>query len=223
MSSLSIERLSVGYVPAMPLLENVRFSLHAGEICLLLGANGSGKSCFLSTLTGVTPPIKGEISPSDFSYLPQPLEHAEYLAGSEFVQILGVRASEDLKTLPAYSSKLHEVSRGQAQYFFTRAVLERNTRYHFLDEPFSNLDNRHAFDLSVRIKQATNCSKSFLISVHKLSELLLFPEAKLALIHDRKLLIFSKLAEASESREFQEFLSPFRMTQTLDRQWTLGW
>jgi len=42
-------------------LNNVTFSLHAGEIRAIIGPNGAGKSTFFNCLTGVLPPTSGRI------------------------------------------------------------------------------------------------------------------------------------------------------------------
>ena len=44
------DELSVGY--KSPLIKNICFTVHAGEIMTLIGPNGSGKSTILKTLSG---------------------------------------------------------------------------------------------------------------------------------------------------------------------------
>ena len=41
--------------------EHLQFTLHAGELTCLLGANGTGKSTLLRTLSAVQPPLGGEL------------------------------------------------------------------------------------------------------------------------------------------------------------------
>jgi iron complex transport system ATP-binding protein len=54
--------LSVGYrARALPGLDKVALSLHAGELTALVGPNGAGKSSLLRTLTGLLPPIAGDL------------------------------------------------------------------------------------------------------------------------------------------------------------------
>jgi len=48
--------------PAQPLLTNVTFEVHTGELVALVGANGSGKTTLIRALAGVDRPIHGTIS-----------------------------------------------------------------------------------------------------------------------------------------------------------------
>ncbi len=54
------EKLSVGY-DRRPLLRNVDLSVPAGRLTVLIGANGSGKTTLVKTLSGLLPPLSGEI------------------------------------------------------------------------------------------------------------------------------------------------------------------
>lgn len=51
--------VSVGY--SEPILENVDITIERGEIVALLGGSGCGKSTLLRSLTGLLPPLEGEI------------------------------------------------------------------------------------------------------------------------------------------------------------------
>ncbi len=57
---VSVHNLSMGF-PGQPLLENVSFEVHTGEIFVILGGSGSGKSTLLKHLIGLYQPLEGEI------------------------------------------------------------------------------------------------------------------------------------------------------------------
>ncbi|AAK80397.1 iron complex transport system ATP-binding protein [Clostridium acetobutylicum] len=54
------ENLSVGY-NGVKAVSNINFSAKQGEIICLLGPNGAGKTTIIRTLSGLLPPIEGEI------------------------------------------------------------------------------------------------------------------------------------------------------------------
>ncbi|VXB59273.1 ABC transporter ATP-binding protein [Flavobacterium sp. 9AF] len=61
---LHSENLSIGYTHknrSKIIIENCTIDLKAGQLVALIGANGIGKSTLLKTLTGIIPPLKGEI------------------------------------------------------------------------------------------------------------------------------------------------------------------
>ena len=62
---LSATNLAIGYPrprhPARIVVENINLELRAGELVCLLGPNGAGKSTLLRTLSGIAPPIAGEV------------------------------------------------------------------------------------------------------------------------------------------------------------------
>ena len=63
---ISAQNLSIGYPKSRNrhtsvLYKDMSFKLYAGELTCLLGSNGAGKSTLLRTLTGLQPPLKGDI------------------------------------------------------------------------------------------------------------------------------------------------------------------
>jgi urea ABC transporter ATP-binding protein UrtE len=60
MSVLSVSDLTAAYGP-VPVLNGVSLSLAKGEVLALLGRNGVGKTTLLRTLTGLLPPLGGDV------------------------------------------------------------------------------------------------------------------------------------------------------------------
>ena len=58
---LSLEHVSVSYVPNRPVLSDVHFDLPAGNFYFLTGPSGAGKSTFLRLIYGVERPTSGRI------------------------------------------------------------------------------------------------------------------------------------------------------------------
>lgn len=56
---LHINQLSIGY--KTPLIENINFQLNTPQLIFIIGKNGSGKSTLLNTISGILPPLQGEV------------------------------------------------------------------------------------------------------------------------------------------------------------------
>jgi phospholipid/cholesterol/gamma-HCH transport system ATP-binding protein len=61
MSDVLVECTSVSVGYGEPVLEDVNLSVERGEIVALLGGSGCGKSTLLRSLTGLLPPLEGDI------------------------------------------------------------------------------------------------------------------------------------------------------------------
>lgn len=60
MPLLAVEQLTVGYGETV-VLQDVSFSVEAGERFVVLGTSGCGKSTLLKAIVGLNPPIQGKI------------------------------------------------------------------------------------------------------------------------------------------------------------------
>ncbi len=58
---LSVKNLSVGHNPDQILLENINFEIYSGEIFMIVGGSGVGKTTLLHNLIGLLPPQRGEV------------------------------------------------------------------------------------------------------------------------------------------------------------------
>jgi len=76
MSQITCNNITLAY-DGTPVLQNLSFSVKAGECLCIVGANGTGKSTLIRALLGLMTPISGEItfgeglSMRDIGYLPQ--------------------------------------------------------------------------------------------------------------------------------------------------------
>ena len=62
--SIELRGLTIGYRKGnleLKILQNLNASLHKGELVCLVGENGVGKSTLLRTVSGVQPPLSGEV------------------------------------------------------------------------------------------------------------------------------------------------------------------
>lgn len=58
---LSVQNVSFGYDPSKPVLEDVSFDIHQGEMMAIVGKNGAGKTTLSSLICGFISPDKGRI------------------------------------------------------------------------------------------------------------------------------------------------------------------
>lgn len=58
---IKVEKLDVGYSSDI-ILEQLSFSINKGEITVVLGKSGCGKTTILKTLIGLIPPISGQVT-----------------------------------------------------------------------------------------------------------------------------------------------------------------
>ena len=64
MSLLTIRNLSLGY-ESQTIVENLNFTVDAGDYLCIVGENGSGKSTLMKTLLHLNSPMGGEILTGD--------------------------------------------------------------------------------------------------------------------------------------------------------------
>jgi len=68
--AIELKELTIGYRKGnyrLKILENLNAELHKGELVCLVGENGVGKSTLLRTISGVQPPLSGDVLIADRS------------------------------------------------------------------------------------------------------------------------------------------------------------
>lgn len=162
--SIEIENVSV-LVGDNLVLHELNLSIAAGDVVLLTGRNGSGKSTVLKTLFGALPytgsikfgghevrELKAEVLRANITYVPQVphlfhrsvYENISYGNGAtrEEVALLLHRFGVDFVGIDDVIGNSH-LSGGQQQLIYLlRAYLQKNSKLILLDEPTSALDNR---------------------------------------------------------------------------------
>lgn len=167
------------------LLRDLCVQLHPGQVHVIIGPNGTGKTSLLRALFGELKPAAGEVrfhgqSAHDmhltkwrqlFGYMPQNIQLELDLSVIEVVVLgrldsLSMRlADEDIlaaaKALEALGIShladrpLYSLSSGQRQMVLFAQVLLRDPRIMMLDEPVSALDLHHQMQLMEHLCQQT--------------------------------------------------------------------
>mgnify|MGYP002046052138 FL=1 len=60
MALIEARDLTIGYTK--PLMEHLDFNVERGDVFLVLGGSGTGKSTMLRTMIGLQPPLGGSIA-----------------------------------------------------------------------------------------------------------------------------------------------------------------
>lgn len=149
---LALDNVKVSY-GSEKVLRGVTCSWSAGDVCLVLGANGGGKSTLLRTSAGLSTPDSGTVTLLDDSFRVGHLGHASFLylnftvlENLSFYASLG-KLSVDLKEelerwdlRKVAHKKARELSKGtQARAGLCRSMLHRPNML-LLDEPTASLD-----------------------------------------------------------------------------------
>ncbi|MFM8504169.1 MAG: metal ABC transporter ATP-binding protein [Acidimicrobiaceae bacterium] len=166
--TIKTESLAVGY-SKFPIVSDISLGMQPGELLVLIGTNGSGKSTILKTLAGLLQPIHGNLKilgaatgslPKRVAYLPQhpvsthtlPLRVRDVVAMGRFAH-LGLFKKPTAHDNQIVESSMHltgiesqandpirDLSGGQQQRTHLAQVLTRQAEVLLLDEPTAGLD-----------------------------------------------------------------------------------
>ena len=165
MALLSCENVSLGYGD-VKVVENLTFSISAGDYLCIVGENGSGKSTLMKTLLGLIPALTGSIvladglTQNEIGYLPQQVAAQKDFPASTREVVLsgclnrcGVRPfyTQQEKTLAQSNMErlgiadlagrcYRELSGGQQQRVLLARALCATRKALLLDEPVAGLD-----------------------------------------------------------------------------------
>lgn len=163
---LQVQRL-VRRFRGIPAVQDVSFTVSAGEIVGFLGPNGAGKSTTVKMITGMLRPNDGHVRFEDrdirddlagyrssLGYVPEEAHLYSYLSGLEYLQLVGrlrgmreaileEKATALLRIflLDAWQySPIASYSKGMRQRVLIAAALLHNPKLLIFDEPLSGLD-----------------------------------------------------------------------------------
>jgi zinc transport system ATP-binding protein len=156
------QRLVVGH-RGRGLLPAFDLSVAPGELMIVVGRNGSGKSTFASTMLGLLPPVTGDVArgAERVAYVPQaatidpaiPLRVRDLVAWGRlrrwrFVKpwltredrAAASRAMDDMAVGDLAGRRLSELSGGQLQRVLLARMLAGDAQLAVLDEPTAAMD-----------------------------------------------------------------------------------
>ena len=151
-----------------PVLEDVSFSVEAGDFVAMIGPNGGGKSTLMKLIVGLLKPEAGEVRlfgekvPTKrvgVGYVPQNTNHnvefpitVEECVGTGlsgfFQEPSTIRNALERVKMESYAKRrLGELSGGERQRVLVARALVASPQILFLDEPSSNIDAAGQDDL----------------------------------------------------------------------------
>src|ERR1700677_1237614 len=163
---LAIERLSRSY-RGIPAISDASFTVNSGEIVVLIGQNGAGKSTTVKIITGLLRPNAGRVLfegrdihanliawRAQFGYIPEEAHLYTWMSAMEYLQLVGrlrgmrerlirekAEAMLRLHGLEAWRfSPMSVSSKGMRQRVLMAAALLHDPRMLVFDEPLSGLD-----------------------------------------------------------------------------------
>lgn len=174
---LNVERgLTIGYKKRVvaTLAEDLAFQ--AGEVSLLLGLNGQGKTTLMKTLSGLLPALSGKVARTRVLYLSDDVDFPADLTPNEIVKSLALTTKnlelgqELLANLEVENRRYRILSKGNRQkariVFGEVGARARNVNFLGMDEPFAGLDFQAREYLVSRWLQNTDRDRHLLVSMH---------------------------------------------------------
>ncbi|MCE5212413.1 MAG: ABC transporter ATP-binding protein [Deltaproteobacteria bacterium] len=199
-------------------VDNVSFSVGAGEYFALLGPNGAGKTTIVKMLLDFTRPSSGSLSLNGTSstnaasralvgYLPENHRMPPHLSGWQYLQrcaeladMSRPEAREQCERIVKLigmegreHSKSNTYSKGMIQRFGLGAALIGGPKLLILDEPTSGLDPIGIREIRQLLESLKNQGMTIFLNSHLLSEVEKICD-NAAIIHQGKLMVKDKIS-----------------------------
>lgn len=201
---LKVEKLSFGYHKNTPVLRGVNLALEQGEVGILLGKNGCGKTTLFKTILGIEKPDSGHISfggealmkmnrrerAKRIAYVPQHIHFGDLSVFDSVlmgrVSYFGMKAGredymavekilEDMGLTAFASRSAEELSGGEKQKIAIARAMAQEPKLMVFDEPTGNLDLANEMLIMQEAKKlAREKNISILSSLHDLNQALYF-------------------------------------------------
>lgn len=178
--SLDVHDISFSYHDSPPIIENFRLTLDSGQILILTGPNGSGKTTALKLLSGLLKPTCGKIlwnqnpvheAMSTFAW------HDTYPGTHKYLSIKKIEFFEkkiyNINNIKYYfeqeykeSAPFFRLSSGEKKKLMLNLTLNKNAKVFFFDEPETSLDKKSVEIFYETIRQKTKKGAIAILATH---------------------------------------------------------
>ncbi len=215
---LDVRRVNKSYGD-FQVLRDISFSLGRGEAAVLIGPNGAGKTTLLRCIAGLLR-YEGEIliegidislepieAKKRIGYLPQVPPVRSDITGYElfnmYTELHGIDLDADewferFSLHDAMDLYIDEYSGGMRQRLFLMMTIAHDPSLVLMDEPMNNLDSLGKKLLIDVINDMKGRGKSFLISVHRVSDFVAYAD-EILVVDDGRLLFKGPITHLFES------------------------
>ena len=164
----------------------------SGRLYAIVGENGAGKTTLLRSLAGLTRPTRGTISMlgtvdlrsvcRQVGYMAHPSLLYDEMGGMEnlryFARLYGIQDDERCDATitavgldPGLTRPVGQYSQGMRQRMSLARAMIHNPTILLLDEPFSNVDNPSARQMTHLLTQLRDAGKTIFVVTHQASQL----------------------------------------------------
>ena len=192
--TLTVSHLTFAYPKAPPVLEDVSFTVPAGDFLSVLGANGAGKStlfrCLLGGLEGYTGAIsldgrdvrtfsRRELA-ARIAYIPQ-IHRPTFGYSVLDTALMGLTALEQLGVAHLAQRNFAALSGGEQQLVLIARALCQQSELLIMDEPTASLDYGNQLRVLEQVRFLSEQGYTVLLSTHDPQHALRFSRRVLAL------------------------------------------
>lgn len=155
MNVLTVKNLTFGYTKDKKIFENFSLLLGVGEVKVIVGPSGVGKSTLFELILGRLKPQSGSINTVSLSQVfqdPYSSFHPTYTIREQILDVVSMQGYENLLASMGLDeghldSLPHKLSGGQLQRCSILRALLMKPKLLLLDEPTSALDNLNQLDI----------------------------------------------------------------------------
>ena len=194
--AFEIHDMTVAY-HRRPVLWDIDFTIHEGELVGIVGPNGAGKTTLIKAALGLVPLASGKVEiygkPYDkqrrlVGYVPQresvdwdfPVTVRDVVLMGTYGQLgwfrrpgkkeraVAEQCLEHVGMLPLAKRQIRQLSGGQQQRVFLARALAQDAKIYFLDEPFSGVDAATEAAIIALLQTLRNDGKTVLVVHHDL-------------------------------------------------------